>query len=47
MCAFEYRKPMDKGAWQAIYTPWGCKRVRHNRVLNKNNIQMYKNNAVI
>ena len=30
VCAFEYRKPMDKGAWQAIYTPWGCKRVRHN-----------------
>ena len=28
--AFEYRKPMDKGAWQATHTPWGCKRVGHD-----------------
>ena len=30
MCAFEYRKPMDKGAWQAPYTPWDCKMVGHD-----------------
>ena len=22
--------PMDRGAWQAIYSPWGPKRVRHD-----------------
>ena len=26
---------MDRGAWQA-YSPWGCKRVRHDLVTNNN-----------
>ena len=27
--------PMDRGEWQAIYSPWGCKRVRHNLVIKQ------------
>ena len=30
---FQYscpENPMDTGAWQAIYSPWGCKGVRHD-----------------